>query len=129
MKELMTDRLILRSFTESDYEDLFEFGYIVNKNYRQKGYACEALRAVIGEAFREETHRVYAECDPRNTASWKLLEKAGLGREAHLHQNVFFIRMKPDALYGKIPMYTPYWKKRKYEFTGGKWKGMSRRFF
>ena len=25
MKELMTDRLILRSFTESDYEDLFEF--------------------------------------------------------------------------------------------------------
>ncbi len=90
MKELMTDRLILRSFTESDYEDLFEFGYIVNKNYRQKGYACEALRAVIGEAFREETHRVYAECDPRNTASWKLLEKAGLGREAHLRQNVFF---------------------------------------
>ena len=25
MKELMTDRLILRSFAESDYEDLFEF--------------------------------------------------------------------------------------------------------
>ena len=28
--------------------------------------------AVIEDAFKERTHRVYAECDPRNTPSWKL---------------------------------------------------------
>lgn len=70
-----------------------EVGYIVNKNYRQKGYACETLRAVIGEAFREETHRVYAECDPCNTASWKLLEKAGLGREMEGNEQAILLRM------------------------------------
>lgn len=34
--------------------------------------------------------RVFAECDPRNDCSWKLLEKAGLKREAHFKQNVYF---------------------------------------
>ena len=67
-----------------------EVGYIVNKDYQQKGYACEALVAVIDELFKEGTHRVYAECDPRNTASWKLLQKAGLRREAEFKQNIFF---------------------------------------
>ena len=45
---------------------------------------------MIDHAFREGTHRVYAECDPRNTASWKLLEKVGLCREAHFKQNIWF---------------------------------------
>ena len=52
-----------------------EVGYIVNHNYQRKGYACEALRAVIENAFKEGVHRIYAECDPRNACSWKLLEK------------------------------------------------------
>ena len=34
--------------------------------------------------------RVYAEYDPMNTPSWKLLEKAGLKREAHFKQNIWF---------------------------------------
>ena len=67
-----------------------EIGYIVNKRYQQKGYAAEALSAVIVQAFREGTHRVYAECDPRNVPSWKLLKKVGLRREAHFRQNVWF---------------------------------------
>ena len=33
-----------------------------------------------------------AECDPRNTPSWKLLEKVGLNREAHFKQNIWFHR-------------------------------------
>lgn len=67
-----------------------EVGYIVNKRYQQKGYAAEALSAVIAQAFREGTHRVYAECDPRNVPSWKRLEKVGLRREAHFKQNLWF---------------------------------------
>ncbi len=70
--------------------DAKEVGYIINRNYRRMGFAEEALSAVIGNAFRQGTHRVFAECDPRNVASWKLLEKAGLQREAHFRQNIWF---------------------------------------
>ena len=69
-----------------------EIGYIVNKRYQRQGYAAEALSAVIEQAFREGAHRVYAECDPRNVPSWKLLEKVGLRREAHFRQNIWFRR-------------------------------------
>lgn len=67
-----------------------ELGYIVNKNYQRHGYALEALRAVIDHLFSHGTHRVYAECDPRNESSWKLLEAAGLKREANFRQNIYF---------------------------------------
>ena len=67
-----------------------EVGYIINKNYQRHGYALEALSAVVRSAFREGAHRVYAECDPRNTASWKLLERLGFRREAQLRQNIYF---------------------------------------
>ena len=72
-----------------DYEAK-EIGCIINRDYRRNGYACEALAAVITDAFDAGAHRVFAECDPRNTCSWKLLEKAGLKREAHLRQNIWF---------------------------------------
>ena len=67
-----------------------EVGYIVNQDYQRRGYAAEALRAVMEKAFASGVHRVYAECDPRNICSWKLLEKVGMAREAHFHQNVYF---------------------------------------
>ena len=161
MKEIRTERLLLRPFQEFDYDDLFEFleqlkddefegcpgitrengreylqqrlgseefyaveqpesgkvigniycgnreydarevGYIINRNYQRMGYAGEALSAVIGNAFREGAHRVFAVCDPRNTASWKLLEKVGLQREAHFRQNIWF---------HKNPNEEPVWK-------------------
>ena len=81
--------------------DAKKVGYIINRDYRRMGYAAEALSAVIGHAFRQGTHRVFAECDPRNTASWKLLEKVGMRREAHFRQNLWF-RKDADG--------TPVWK-------------------
>jgi RimJ/RimL family protein N-acetyltransferase/uncharacterized SAM-binding protein YcdF (DUF218 family) len=150
MREIKTARLLLRPFTEADYDDLYEFlsqlrddefegylgityecgreqlrarlgseeyyaivlsatgkvigniycgireyaarevGYIVNKSFQRNGYGAEALSAVIDHAFKSSVHRVYAECDPRNTPSWKLLEKVGMRREAHFLQNIFF---------------------------------------
>ncbi len=74
-----------------------EVGYIVNKRYRQKGYAAEALSAVIRQTFAEGAHRIYAECDPRNTPSWKLLEKVGMRREAHFRRNIWFHRDENGA--------------------------------
>ena len=70
--------------------DAKEVGYIINSDYRRMGYAEEALSVVIGNAFRQGTHRVFAECDSRNVASWKLLEKVGLQREAHFRRNIWF---------------------------------------
>ena len=157
MQEIRTGRLLLRPFSESDYDDLFEFlsqladdefegcpgityengrehlkyrlgseefyaielagcgkvigniccgnrdfaakevGYIINKRYQRQGYAAEALSAVIAQAFREGVHMVYAECDPRNGPSWKLLEKVGLRREGHFRQNIWFHRDENGA--------------------------------
>ena len=67
-----------------------EVGYIVNRRFQRKGYAREALQAVVDRAFRLGAHRIYAECDPRNEASWRLLESAGFRREAHFRKNIFF---------------------------------------
>ena len=67
-----------------------EVGYIINRDFQRQGFAREALSAVIEHAFREGTHRVYAECDPRNRPSWGLLESLGFRREAHLRQNLYF---------------------------------------
>ena len=67
-----------------------EVGYIVNKQYQRLGYAYEALSAVIKAFLHNGTHRIYAECDPRNTYSWKLLEKTGMKREAFFHKNIYF---------------------------------------
>lgn len=67
-----------------------EVGYIINKKYQRSGYASEALYAVMCECFKAGVHRIFAECDPRNIGSWKLLEKVGMVREAFLQKNIYF---------------------------------------
>ena len=67
-----------------------EVGYIVNMQYQRLGYVYVALSAVIKEFLHNGTHRIYAECDPGNISSWKLLEKAGMERETFFHKNIFF---------------------------------------
>lgn len=154
MKEILTQRLLLRNFTQEDYEDVYAFlsqrkfdrfeaypdityenghehlkyrlnndefiaivlrdsgrvignvyfgkrefegrelGYIVNKDTQRKGYATEAIHAILKDAFANGVHRVYAECDPENVSSWGLLESLHFRKEALLKQNVYF---KKDA--------------------------------
>lgn len=72
-----------------DFEAL-EIGYVFNRNYWGYGYAAESCRALIQLAFSNGVHRIYAECDPRNKSSWKLLEALGFQREAHFRKNVYF---------------------------------------
>lgn len=69
-----------------------EVGFIVNKDYQRRGFALEAVTAVLAKCFSSDVHRVYAECDPRNECSRALLEKLGFRREALLRQNVWFRR-------------------------------------
>lgn len=63
--------------------------YVLAPAHHGKGYATEATRALIAFAFEQlGLHRVYADCDPRNPASVRVLEKLGLRREAHHVENV-----------------------------------------
>lgn len=72
-----------------DFESL-EIGYVFNKQYWGQRYAKESCQALIKKAFLEGTHRIFAECDPCNSGSWRLLESLGFAREAHFKQNVYF---------------------------------------
>lgn len=72
-----------------DFEAL-EMGYVFNRNYWGYGYATESCKALITQAFSNDIHRIYAECDPNNESSWKLLEALGFQREAHFRKNVYF---------------------------------------
>ena len=83
-----------------------EIGYIVNRQYQRRGFALEALTAVIDHLFQQGVHRAYAECDPGNERSWRLLEKAGFIREAHFRRTSSSTRMKTAIRSGRTPMYT-----------------------
>lgn len=67
-----------------------ELGYVLHEDYQGKGYGSAACAAMIPYVFQRGVHRIYAQCAPQNTASWRLLEKLGFTREAHLKQNVSF---------------------------------------
>ena len=67
-----------------------ELGFVFNRQYWGQGYARESCEAVLQQAFATGVHRIYAECDPENVHSWRLLEKQGFRREAHLRENVYF---------------------------------------
>lgn len=72
-----------------DFNSL-EIGYVFNRRYWGQGFASESCRALIGLAFGRGVHRVFAECDPQNEPSWRLLEALGFAREGHLKQNIYF---------------------------------------
>ena len=76
--------------------EALEIGYVFNRNYWGQGYAVESCKALMQRAFSNGIHRIYAECDPYNKRSWKLLEALGFQREAHLRKNVYFWKDEND---------------------------------
>jgi [ribosomal protein S5]-alanine N-acetyltransferase len=64
--------------------------YILNRSYWSKGYVSEAATAMLGFGFDQlHLHRIWADCDPRNTGSYRVMEKIGMRREAHFKENIF----------------------------------------
>ena len=58
-----------------------------------KHYATEIAEALIRYCFETlHLHRVNAVCNPDNTASWRMLEKCGLRREAVLLQKCRYVK-------------------------------------
>lgn len=65
-----------------------EVGYVFHPDHGGKGYATEAVSAMISAGF--ETfgfHRIFARLDSRNKGSVGIVERLGLRREAHLVEN------------------------------------------
>ena len=57
-------------------------GYWIGRPFAGRGLATAAVRVLIGFAFKElNLHRVEAACVPHNTASRRVLEKAGFEHE------------------------------------------------
>jgi len=67
-----------------------DFGYALNRNYWNRGYATEAARAMLNAAFATlKMHRVWATCDVRNHASYRVMEKLGMRREGCFAKDAF----------------------------------------
>ncbi|MEM6431446.1 MAG: GNAT family protein [Deinococcota bacterium] len=78
--------LFLRSLTSQQAE----LGYVFNPAFAGCGYATEAAKAMLELGFEQfKFHRIYARCDTRNIASYKLMERLNMRREAHFLQNQF----------------------------------------
>ncbi len=69
----------------------WELGYIVSPHYQRRGYASEAISALLRNGFAAASiHRVVVHCNPENTASCRMLEKIGFRREGLLKKEMFF---------------------------------------
>jgi ribosomal-protein-alanine N-acetyltransferase len=62
-------------------DGIVEVGYSVLPDRRRRGYATEAVAALVGWAFaRDEVREVIARCDPDNVGSIRVLEVTGFRR-------------------------------------------------
>jgi [ribosomal protein S5]-alanine N-acetyltransferase len=63
------------------------FGYVLGKKYWGRGLAAEALRVLVDWTMAQPgIFRAWAFCDVENPASSRVMEKAGLTREARLRR-------------------------------------------
>jgi len=77
----------------------YEIGFRINRDYQRKGYAYEAVRAVIDTWFREnKTEMFLLTSYPFNTASCKLIEKLGFTYEGTIHKGHYHCVLGPVDL-------------------------------
>ena len=75
-------------FWHSQEHQQGEVGYVFNPAYQGRGYATEVVGALLRLGFDGlGMHRITGRLDARNVASARVLERAGLRREAHLVEN------------------------------------------
>ena len=70
-------------------EHAADIGYVLGRNYWNRGYITEAAKAIVGWAIHVESiYRVWAVCDIENKASSRVLEKVGMQREGILRRYI-----------------------------------------
>ena len=76
---------------DAESQQQAELGIALDTHYQRKGYAQEAVVALVNYLFATfQLHRIHVSIDPRNTASRKLMERVGFRFEGHLKQSVLF---------------------------------------
>jgi len=82
--ELPAERALIGDVGVGLHDNLMQadLGFTFAPSHRGQGYATEAVRAVLERLFTlQGVRRVSAECDARNLASARLLERVGFTRE------------------------------------------------
>lgn len=75
---------------QSEEPRIVEMGFNINRRLQGNGYATEAATALIGFLFQHRNvHKISCLVDVRNAASFRVLEKIGFKREAHLRKSYF----------------------------------------
>jgi len=95
-----------------------EVGCTLDKAFQGKGYATEALGAMVDYLFLTlKKHRITASIDPRNTDSIRMVERLGFKKEAHFRESLF-IRGEwvDDAVYAILEKEWVNTKKNKREW-------------
>ncbi len=68
-----------------------EIGFVFNPEFQGMGYATEASKELLSIGFEVyDFHRISGRCDARNVASYRVMEKLGMRREAHFIHNEIF---------------------------------------
>lgn len=81
-----------------------EIDYKIGTKYWGQGFAVEALQAVISFLFCQvHFNRIQAKCAVRNTASERVMQKAGMHREGVLRK---YFRCKNSDEYDDVVMYS-----------------------
>jgi RimJ/RimL family protein N-acetyltransferase len=95
-------------------KDAREIGYWINVKHVNKGYATEAVRALIRIAFEIEEHsRLEIRCDPENVFSRRIPLRLGFRNEMTLRNNSTDGDGKPvDLMVWALT-------RREYELEGG----------
>ncbi len=81
-----------------------EVGYAMAPHAWGKAYMGEALRALLNYGFTElKLNRVWADVDPRNEASVKILERLGFAKEGYLREHwIVGDEISDTVLYGLL---------------------------
>ena len=100
-----------------------ELGWVLDPTHTGRGYATEAVHELLRHCFEDlGVHRVTAACFAANEASWRLMRRLGMRREAHTRRDALHrtgkwldslsyaviadewpIKPRPDALRSRTP--------------------------
>lgn len=64
---------------DTELSNVANLGWAINPEFQNKGYATEAAKALVEFGFKKlKLAVIYANCDTRNIASYKVMQKLGM---------------------------------------------------
>ena len=92
--------IVLNQRDDDRPNERVEMAYSLARKHWNQGLMTEAARAMMNWAFQTYSfNRMYAWCDPRNTGSWRVMEKLGMQREGLLRRHLKWNGEFRDRLY------------------------------